>query len=194
MIKDGKSWKAYAESLPSAGYLGGDSGPYLKHHVPFAYFSDVTGDSVQAGNIVPFSSFSSDLAAGTLPNFSFVVPNARHDAHDCPSGGQLCQQSDKLATADNWLQSNIAPLIGSSSFSDTLLVIVFDEGDVADLINGGGHVAAMIISPKTKMAYQGSGQYQHENLERLIGDTLRLSSVPGAGGSSGTMGEFFAQP
>jgi hypothetical protein len=44
------------------------------------------------------------------------------------------------------------------------------------------------------MAYQGSGQYQHQNLERLIGDALRLSSVPGAGGSSGTMGEFFAQP
>ncbi len=192
--KDGKTWKAYAESIPSAGYLGGDSGPYLKHHVPFAYFSDITGNSAQAANIVPFSSFSSDVAAGNLPNFSFVVPDARHDAHDCPSGGQFCQQSDKLATADNWLQSNIATLINSSSFSDTLLVIVFDEGDVADLTNGGGHVAAVVISPKAKMAYQGTGQYQHENLERLIGDALKLSSVPGAGGSSGTMGEFFAQP
>ncbi len=192
--KDGKTWKAYAESIPSAGYLGGDSGPYLKHHVPFAYFSDITGNSAQAANIVPFSSFTSDVVSGNLPNFSFVVPDAQHDAHDCPSGGQFCQQSDKLATADNWLQSNIATLINSSSFSDTLLVIVFDEGDVADLTNGGGHVAAVVISPKTKMAYQGTGQYQHENLERLIGDALKLSSVPGAGGSSGTMGEFFAQP
>ena len=192
--KDGKTWKAYAESIPSAGYLGGDSGPYLKHHVPFTYFSDVTGDSTQAANIVPFTSFSSDVASGNLPSFSFVVPDAQHDAHDCPSGGQLCQQSDKLATADNWLQSNIAPLVSSSSFSDTLLVIVFDEGDVADLTNGGGHVAAVVVSPKAKMAYQGSGQYQHENLERLVGDALKLSSVPGAGGSSGTMGEFFAQP
>lgn len=192
--KDGKTWKAYAESIPSVGYLGGDSGPYLKHHVPFAFFSDVSGSSAQAANIVPFSTFSSDVAAGNLPNFSFVVPDAQHDAHDCPSGGQLCQQSDKLATADNWLQSNIAPLVGSSSFSDTLLVIVFDEGDIADLTNGGGHVAAVVVSPKAKMAYQGTGQYQHENLERLIGDALKLSTVPGAGGSSGTMGEFFAQP
>ena len=192
--KDGKTWKAYAESIPSAGYLGGDSGAYLKHHMPFAYFSDVTGNSMQAANIVPFPNFSSDLAVGNLPNFSFVVPNARHDAHDCPGGGQLCQQSDKLATADTWLQSNIGSLIGSSSFSDTLLVIVFDEGDMTDLTNGGGHVAAVVVSPKAKMAYQGSGQYQHENLERLIGDALRLSSVPGAGASSGTMGEFIAQP
>jgi hypothetical protein len=192
--KDGKTWKDYAESIPSAGYLGGDSYPYVKHHTPFAFFSDVTGSSAQAANIVPFSTFSSDLAAGNLPNFSFVVPDLKHDAHDCPSGGELCQLSDKLATADNWLQSNIGPLIGNPVFSDTLLVIVFDEGDLADLTNGGGHVPAVVISPKAKMGYQGSGQYQHQNLERLIGDALKLSSVPGVGGSSGSMGEFFAQP
>jgi phosphatidylinositol-3-phosphatase len=192
--KDAKTWKAYAESIPSAGYLGGDSGPYLKHHMPFAYFSDVTGDSTQAANIVPFSNFSSDLTAGILPAFSLIVPNARHDGHDCPGGGVLCQQADRLATADTWLQSNIAPLLNSSSFSDTLLVIVFDEGDMLDMTNSGGHVAAVLISPKVKMAYQGSGQYQHENLERLIGDALKLSSLPGAGNSSGTMGEFFTQP
>jgi acid phosphatase len=193
-VKDGKSWRVYAEGVPSAGYLGGDSYPYLKHHNPFAYFSDVKGNPAQAANIVPFSSFSSDVAAGTLPNFAFVVPGAQHDAHDCPSGGSLCQLSDKLATADTWLQSNIGPLIGSPAFSDTLLVIVFDEGDVLDLTNGGGHVAAVVISPKAKTAYKGTGQYQHQNLERLIGDALKLSSVPGVGNSSGTMGEFFTQP
>src|SRR5437763_7704830 len=37
----GKTWKSYAESLPSTGYIGGDSGLYSKHHNPFAYFSDV---------------------------------------------------------------------------------------------------------------------------------------------------------
>lgn len=28
----GKTWKAYAESLPSTGYMGGDSGTYLRRH------------------------------------------------------------------------------------------------------------------------------------------------------------------
>jgi acid phosphatase len=192
--KDGKSWKVYAESLPSAGYLGGDSYPYLKHHNPFAYFDEVTKNSSQAANIVQFASFDRDAGSGNLPNFALVIPNAEHDGHDCPSGGALCLQSDKLATADSWLSTHIATLISSPAFSDTLLVIVFDEGDPADLTNGGGQVAAVLISPKVNMSFQGAGQYQHQNLERLIGDALRLSSVPGVGNSSGTMGEFFTQP
>jgi len=193
-VKDGKSWKTYQESIPSAGYLGGDAYPYLKHHNPFAYFSDVTGDSSLANNIVPFSNFSQDVSSGNLPNFAFVVPNVEHDAHDCPSGGQLCQLQDKLATADTWLQNHIDPLIGSAAFSDTLLVIVFDEGDGADFMNGGGHVAAVLVSPKGKMNFQSSTQFQHQNLERLIGDALRLSSIPGAGSTAAGMGEFFSQP
>src|SRR5581483_7193327 len=62
LVKAGKTWRSYAESLPSPAYVGGDVYPYWKHHNPFAYFSDVIGTS-QAANIVPFSQFSSDLAA-----------------------------------------------------------------------------------------------------------------------------------
>src|SRR5690348_6245482 len=41
LVKANKSWRSYAESLPSPGYLGDDSYPYLRHHNPFTYFSDV---------------------------------------------------------------------------------------------------------------------------------------------------------
>src|SRR4051794_33074075 len=54
LVKANKSWRSYAESLPSTGYLGGDVYPYLRHHNPFTYFSDVKGTS-QAGKVVPFS-------------------------------------------------------------------------------------------------------------------------------------------
>src|SRR5215472_4905317 len=37
-LNGAKTWKSYAESLPVAGYTGGDSGEYVKHHNPFAYF------------------------------------------------------------------------------------------------------------------------------------------------------------
>ena len=36
-----KTWKVYAESLPYAGYVGGDTDEYVKHHNPFAYMTDV---------------------------------------------------------------------------------------------------------------------------------------------------------
>ena len=81
LVKANKTWRSYAESLPSPGYVGDDVYPYLKHHNPFAYFSDVVGTS-QANNVVPFSDFSADLNSGSLPDFSFVVPNALNDAHD----------------------------------------------------------------------------------------------------------------
>ncbi len=189
--KDGKTWKSYAESLPSTGYLGGDSYPYLKRHVPFSYFSDVANSSALAQNIVPFSSFASDIGSGNLPNFSFVTPNAEDDAHDCPGGGSSCTLASRLTAADNWLKTNIGRLISSSAFSNTLLIITFDEAEPSDTANGGGHVATVLISPKAKMGFQGSGMYQHQNLESLIGAALGLSAVPGAGSSAGNMGEFF---
>ena len=189
--KDGKTWKVYAEDLPAAGYLGGDTNFYLKHHNPFAYFTDVTTNATQAANIVPFPQFASDLGANALPNFSFVVPNSRNDAHDCPGGALLCDDAARLGPADAWLQSNIAPLIASSSMSSTLLVIVFDEGELSDFADGGGHVTAVVVSSNGKPAFQGMGTYQHQNLLRTIGEALHLSSIPGDGSSAGNMGEFF---
>ncbi len=51
----GKTWKCYAESLPSPGYLGTDSGAYVRRHNPFSYFSDVQNSSSQAADIVPLA-------------------------------------------------------------------------------------------------------------------------------------------
>lgn len=189
--KDAKTWRVYAESLPSQGYTGGDVYPYLKHHNPFAYFTDVSGNVPESAQIRPFAWFSGDLANRNLANFVFIIPNALHDAHDCPDGSTTCTESDKLAAADSWLQSNIAPLIASPNYQDALLVIVFDEAAPSDTTHGGGHVAAVLVSNRSKSGYQGSALYQHQNLLRTIGDALGLSSIPGQGASASSMGEFF---
>lgn len=188
--KDGKTWKVYAESIPSVGYLGGNKGLYLKRHNPFSYFSDVANDPSKTANIVPFSQFSSDISSG-LPTFSFVVPNAVNDAHNCPHGGSNCTEAEKLAVADSWLKENIDPLIKSAAMTNALLVITFDEANPNDKSHGGGQIATVIISPKAKQGFHGPGMYQHQNLLRTIGDALRLSSVPGAGAKAASMREFF---
>ena len=41
-----------------------------------------------------------DLSTGSGPNYSFITPNGRDDAHD-----------RGLGRADNWLKNNIDPLI-----------------------------------------------------------------------------------
>jgi acid phosphatase len=187
------SWKSYAESLPSAGYIGGDVYPYAKHHNPFAYLSDVKYSTAQLLNLVPFSQFAADLAAGTLPRYSYIVPNLQNDAHDCPAGMVTCTDAQKLANADTWLQNNIDPVIKSAAFqNDGLLLIVFDEAVATDPRNGGGHVPAIIVSPKLKAAgYRAQAMYQHQSVLRLIAEGLGLTNFPGSSKFVPNMAEFF---
>jgi phosphatidylinositol-3-phosphatase len=187
----GKTWKSYAESLPAIGYLGGDSGPYLKQHNPFAYFLDVISNSTQAVNIVPFSQLATDIANNNVPDYAFIIPNVNDDAHDCPAGMSTCTDAQKLAVADQWLRSNIDPVIKSQVFQDSLMVIVFDEGDLTDVANFGGHVAAIIVSPKSKTGYQSTTLYQHQSVLRLSLKALGATDLPGDAASAPDMGEFF---
>ena len=187
----GKTWKSYAESLPAIGYLGGNSGAYDKAHNPVAYFSDVVNDSTQAGNLVPFSQLAADITSGSVPDYALIVPNLNDDAHDCPAGMSTCSDAQKLAAADQWLRSNIDPVIKSSAFQDSLMVIVFDEGDLTDLANFGGHVAAIIVSPKGKAGYQSTTSYQHQSVLRLSLKALGVTALPGDAATAPDMGEFF---
>jgi phospholipase C len=180
LIAAGKTWKSYAESLPSVGYTGGDVLPYSKHHNPYAYLSDVLGTS-EANNLVPFSQLGADLAANELPDFSFLVPDLDHDAHD-----------GTLAQADAWLQQNIDPLITSPTFQkDGLLIIVFDEAEISDATHGGGHVAAVVVSPFAKKQYQSGRLFQHESTLRLLLKSLGVTTYPGASANAPEMDEFF---
>jgi phosphatidylinositol-3-phosphatase len=181
LVNAGKSWRAYQESIPSAGYLGADVPPYVHRHNPFSYLSDVQNSPSQAANIVPFSQFATDLANNALPQFSFITPNLDNDAHD-----------GTLAAADSWLQSNIAPLIASTAFkSGGLLVITFDEGKEADLDHGGGQVATLIISSNAKPNYQSQTLYQHQSVLRLMLAASGVNKFPGQAASAPDMAEFF---
>jgi hypothetical protein len=191
MVAAGKTWKAYAESLPSVGWTGGDQYPYVKRHNPFAYITDVINSTPQANNLVPFSQFAGDLAGNQLPNFSYLLPNQLNNGHDCPSGSG-CTDADKLAATDNWLNTNIAPLLASAVFQqDGLLVLLWDESLDTDTANGGGQVAALVISPRAKPGYQSTTFYQHQSALRTIAEAMGLNTFPGASASAPSMAEFF---
>jgi phosphatidylinositol-3-phosphatase len=181
LVKAGKTWKAYLESLPSPAYLGADSGLYLRHHNPFSYLSDVQSNSSQAANIVPFTQFTADLSNDELPQYSFIAPNIMDDAHN-----------GTLAQADAWLQTNIAPLIANSAFQTSgLLIITFDEGDQSDLAHGGGHIPTLIISSEARQGFQSQNPYQHQSALRLILAASGVSNFPGLAGTAPDMTEFF---
>ncbi|HEV2491550.1 MAG TPA: alkaline phosphatase family protein, partial [Terriglobia bacterium] len=172
----GKTWKDYRET----------NGTYYVRHDPLAYMTNIS-----SSNIVSFSQFSTDLANGTLPNLSWIVPNGCDDGHDC-----------SLSTADNWLKSNIGPVLSSALFQkDGLLIVVFDEdgntGNSCGLTTGtgcGGQVEAVVVSPFVTSVSGGarsSGSYEHENTLRTIAQGLGLTSFPGAASSATAMSDFF---
>jgi acid phosphatase len=184
LLAAGKTWKAYAEDLPSVGYVGGDSGNYAVRHNPLAYLTDAQKSATQKQNLVPFTQFSVDLANNALPNYSFVVPNLCNDAHDC-----------SIATADKWLQSNIAPLVNDPNFQkDGLLLIVFDEASDSDSTHGGGRIPLVVVTPRAKKGFQSTTLYQHEALCRLSLQALGVKTWPGAAATAPSMSEFFVAP
>ncbi len=180
LIKGGKSWKVYAEGLPSVGYVGGDTYPYVKHHNPFAYFSDVKSSSKERDNIVPSTDLANDLTNDHLPNLSLIIPDELHDAH-----------SASLSAADSWLKQKIAPLLSNHSFQqDGILIITFDESTDSDKIHGGGRVATVVIGPKVLPHKQSSTFYQHQSILRSIEHALGLPTMAAAS-SCNSFSDFF---
>jgi acid phosphatase len=191
LTKAGKSWKVYAESLPNVGYLGPSQPPYGKDHVPFVYFKEVKDSSEQAGNVVPFSKLADDIKNNNLPDYAMIVPNFQSDGHDCPPNMSNCSDDDKLRHIDNWVSTNVGPLIHSSAFGDGVLIYTWDESDINDASNPNKLVATILIGSKVKTGYQSTTPYQHQSTLRLTMQLLGVKDYPGLSASAPDMNEFF---
>jgi acid phosphatase len=188
MLAAGVSFRIYAEGIPQ-GYVGGNTGLYLIRHNPFAMLSDIANNPQVANQrIWPFTQFATDLANGTLPEFSFIVPNVNDDAHNGTP-----QQ------ADSWLQSKVViPLSNNPAFApggDGALIVDFDEAADSDATHGGGHVASVFWGPIIKTGYTQTSTtlYQHQSMLRTIMHVLGLPNPPAAAATAPPMSEFFVQ-
>ena len=192
----GKTWKGYAENLPSTCYLGGDSGEYAVRHSPIPYISDVQSNC--SNRYVAFEDtnlgFAHDVASNTLPNYAFITPNLCDDGHDCTLPGS--------SVPDQWLHDNVMqPLLNAGHLNpttgDTVVIVTFDESN-SDNTHGGGQVYWFMIGKGVKQNYQSSGPtanpgyYSHESTLRVIAE-LVCASITGLGGapSAPDMTEFF---
>ena len=181
----GLTWKVYAQSLPSAGFLGSTSGAYVKWHNPFAYFTDVVGSAAQKARIVPMAQLAADTAANTLPNFSFIVPDNNHNGHNCPTSA-ACTDFDVKHSADLFLQQHLPALINTPEFqTDGVLIIWWDEGVTGDNANVGGHVELNFFGPHVKAGYRTARFGLHQAVLRTITDAMGLAAPNGAASVAG---------
>ena len=157
----GKTWKVYAEGLPSRGFLGAASGRYAKKHNPFAYFPSITSNAARRARIVPLQELRSDLRAGTLPNFAFVVPDLCSSMHDCP-----------VSVGDSWLHRTVAPLL---RLPNSVVFVLFDEGESSD--RGGGHTAALVLGTAVRRGVRSKALTGHYGVLRTIEDAWGLARL-----------------
>jgi acid phosphatase len=154
----------------------------VDRHNPAKWYSDVANSPQLQMNMVPFTQFAKDMAANQLPDYSLIIPDVVHDAHD-----------GTLAQADTWLQTNVAPLLTQPYFQpggDGLLIITFDECDAA-VGACPEQVYTAVIGPHVKPHYQSSILYKHENALRTMLDALGVTVYPGAAATATDMSDFF---
>ncbi len=154
----GRTWKAYAEGLPRAGWTGAASGRYVKRHVPFLYFRRVLSRPARVRNVVPLAALAHDLAAKRLPDFALVVPDMCHNMHDCP-----------VSTGDAWLARFLPPLLRSRQLANSGVFVIFDESDSTD-----PRVAALALGPVVRPGSRFAPAMSHYGLLRTIDDAWGL--------------------
>jgi phosphatidylinositol-3-phosphatase len=125
----GRSWKTYAQGLPSPGFTGATHGRYAKKHNPFLYFENVAFSEARRNRVVPLSRLGADLRAKSLPDYALIVPDLCNSMHDC-----------SVATGDAWLR-RIAPRL--LKLGKTAVFVLFDEG--VSTVRGGGHPPALVL-------------------------------------------------
>ena len=202
----GKTWKGYFQSLPPTPPAGAlvTSGPtangpytykwpssavalYASKHNPFLNF---TGTQGATSNMVEDSQLSADLASGSLPNFGLVVPDQCHDMHGtgtCADGTQLIQ------AGDNYVGNTVATILGSKVWKKghNAIVVTWDEDDFSDsgltgtgccgFDPGGGHVATVVITNKTKSPITDGTAYNHYSLLASMEAAFGLAPLAHAG-------------
>ena len=154
----GRSWKVYAEGLPSVGFLGAASGRYVKRHNPFMYFRSVVTSPGRLARVVPLPQLRTDLGAARLPHFAFVVPDLCNSMHDCP-----------VRVGDAWLRRTVPPLL---KLPRTVVFVVFDEGSTS--VRGGGHIAALALGTAVRRGVRFRAVAGHYGLLRTVEDAWRL--------------------
>jgi hypothetical protein len=174
----GRTWKLYAESIPSPGYASGDTHLYATRHVPFLYYKDILDNAPRrARHIVPFSRLQSDFrSASSTPDFAFITPNLCNDMHDC-----------SVAVGDSWLRRWVPVILGSPSFtsSPSLLIVTWDEGAGSDQ-----RVATILAGSAARRHYTSTRAYDHYSLLHTIEAAWQLQPLTNNDARATTMDEF----
>jgi hypothetical protein len=181
-----RPWRNYAEDLPSpCARRNSRDGIFLVRHTAVPYYTRLAG-TCRIGQVelgAPAAGPLHDaLAAGRLPVFSFVTPNACHDMHGarpCPTG--------RVAAGDRWLKTWIPRVLAGADYQAGRLVVIitWDEGSATS-----NHIPTLVLSPTTR----GVVAHQPRDHCSTLGTMQEILHLPplGCARSARTMTADFA--
>ena len=186
----GKTWRGYFQNMPYPGYRGycypdkcngipdADT-QYVTKHNGIVNFANLQTPA-ELGKMFPFTQLSADLAAGSVPNFSYIVPDECHDMHGAPP---WCVDSDNTGTVQqSWLIAQGDKFVGSvvnliTSYSvwksgNNAIVVTFDEGNIAT-----SQIATIVIANHGPRGVTDNTSYNHYSLLASLQQTFGLGCL-----------------
>jgi Phosphoesterase family len=186
----GLTWRGYFQTMPYAGYRGycypdkcngipDFDTQYVTKHNGIVNFAELQTPA-ELGKMFPYQQFSVDLAAGTVPNFSYIVPNECSDMHGAPpwcvdsDNTGTVQQSWLIAEGDKFAGAVINQITSSSMWGtgENAIVVVFDEGNIAT-----SQIAAIVITNHGPRGITDKTSYNHYSLLASIQQAFGLGCL-----------------
>ncbi|MYV55656.1 alkaline phosphatase family protein [Streptomyces sp. SID3212] len=162
LIKAGKTWASYNESLPSQGSTTCSSGDYAQKHNPWFGFSNVPTSTAKT-----MTQFPTDYT--TLPKVSFVVPNLCSDMHDC-----------SVSTGDTWIKNKLGAYASWAKTHNSMLVVTFDEDNKLS----GNRIPTLFYGQHVTPGSSVATTYNHYNVLRTLEDLAGLTTHAGNAASA----------
>jgi phospholipase C len=176
----GVTWKYYTGFDPRAE----------SYRNPLPGFSQYKNDAALYDHLVKHTEFYSDVAKGTLPQVSWIVPGLDESEHP-----------PKDITVGMWYVTDLVNTIMSSSYwSNTCIIIFWDDYGgfyehvppiQTDEYGFGFRVPCLVISPYSRAGTIVHTLYDETSPLKLIETKFALSALTNRDGASNTMQECF---
>ncbi|WP_067897292.1 alkaline phosphatase family protein [Nocardia vaccinii] len=187
----GKSWKAYMQSMPTAGFTGAKDPKslYAVKHNPFMYFSDIANNPARTNKVVPQEgNLDQDLSTGNVAQFTWISPDVCHDMHGASTaiatgaGISNCAypasslDHSVITLGDQYLKDTIGKITSSPIWSkgNNSIIIAWDENDYAGYsggpgspvgakgaVLGGGDAPMLVLNNKGKQGHKINTRADH---------------------------------
>jgi hypothetical protein len=145
----GRTWGAYMDSLPYAGYTGatapGTTALYTNKHDPFVLMDDVLSSPARLAKIKPYTDLATDLNSRHAPDFVWISPNQCNDMHGgvyapidghaetpCPYGSAVDDANDAALKqkADAFVHTAVDTIRSSRAWTgNSVIFVLTDEAD-----------------------------------------------------------------